>query len=60
MVIQQSLVKKILSLVNHVMQKCVNYENNPKHYKLSKNIDLKTLVSTVIKKFPKNLRLQNL
>ena len=26
-------------LVNHVMQKCVNYENNPKHYKLSKNID---------------------
>ena len=51
--------KKILTLVNKIMTKCVTYENNPKHHKMEKNITLRELAK-IFQKIINSLRLTDL
>ena len=51
--------KKILTLVNKIMTKCVTYENNPKHHKMEKNITLRELAKIFqSKKFIKQFKIK--
>ena len=53
--------KKLLSLVERVMQKCVTHENNPKHHTIEKNITLKDLVKVLqSKNFASRLEMKKL
>ena len=52
--------KKILSLVERIMQKCVTHENNPKHHKMIKNITLRELIKVLqTKKFASQFEIKN-